>query len=118
MALRLPPHAETFQPRCLPFWSISDAAAQITRLLQEQREGGELGAFLPEVAEADPSRRNLHCRAALAATFVAGLELARGGALALHQDAPWQTVQAHCRNDGSPDRAAEAATDVRALSLA
>ena len=100
VALRPPPHAEAYQPRRSPFWSIGDASAWITRRLQERPEGADLGAFLPEIAEAG-SGRALHARAAVAATFVAGLELARHGALALDQDAPWQSVQVR-RNDSSP----------------
>ena len=118
VALRLPPHTEAFQLRRLPFWSISDAAARITRLLDGLLGNAELAAFLPRVVEADPSCRNLHCRAALAATFVAGLELARDGTLTLHQDAPWQPVQLRRRNDGSSDRAAEPAADEHAPSPA
>ena len=92
VALRLPPHAEAYQPRRLPFWGVGDAAGRITRLLQEHSEGKELEVFLPKVAETG-SGRALQCRAALAATFVAGLELARGGALTLDQDAPWLPVR-------------------------
>ena len=91
VALRLPPHADAYQPPRLPFWGVGDAAARIGQLLQERREGGELGAFLPKVAAT--AARPLHCRAAVAATFVAGLELARGGALSLDQDGPWQPVR-------------------------
>ncbi len=86
VALRLPPHADTDPPRRLPFWGIGDAARRITRLLQEHPEGGTLEVFLPKIAEAGPAR-TLHCRAAMAGTFVAGLELARSGALAMNQDA-------------------------------
>ncbi len=92
VALRLPPHTEAYQPRQLPFWGISDATARITRLLQERPEGRELEVFLPKIAETG-SGRALQCRAAVAATFVAGLELARGGALTLDQDGPWQPVR-------------------------
>ena len=92
VALRLPPHAETYQPRRLPFWGVGDAAGRIKQLLQEHPEGGTLEAFLPKVGEAG-SGRALHCRAAVAATFIAGLELARGGALTLDQDAPWLPVR-------------------------
>jgi len=100
VALRLPPHAGAYQPRRLPFWSISDASAWITRRLRERPEGGALEVFLPKIAEAG-SGRALHARAAVAATFVAGLELARHGALALDQNAPWQSVQVR-RSDSSP----------------
>ena len=66
-----------------PFWSVGDAAARITRLPSGLPGVAELAVFLPEVAEAG-SERPLHCRAAVTATFVARLELARGGALTLH----------------------------------
>ncbi len=92
VALRLPPHAETYQPRQLPFWSISNAAGRITRLLNGLPQGADLGAFLPTIAQAGASRA-LHCRAAVAATLVAGLELTRSGALTLEQDAPRQPIQ-------------------------
>ena len=92
VALRLPPHAESYQPRRLPFWSIGDATAQIRQLLQEHPEGGTLETFLPEIAGAGPGR-TLQCRAAVAATFVAGLELSRGGALTVDQNGPWQLVR-------------------------
>jgi len=93
VALRLPPHAEAYQPRRLPFWSVGDAAARIRRLLDELPGGMELAAFLPKIVEADPGRRNLHGRAAVAAIFVAGLELTRDGALTLNQDGLWQPVR-------------------------
>ncbi len=92
VALRLPPHAEAYQLRRLPFWGVGDASARITRLLHERPKGRELEAFLPKIAETG-SGRALQCRAAVAATFVAGLELARGGALTLDQDGPWQPVR-------------------------
>ena len=92
VALRLPPYVEAYRPQRLPFWGAGAAAARITRLLQERPQGRELGVFLPKIAETG-SGRALQCRAALAATFVAGLELARGGALTLHQDVPWQPVR-------------------------
>jgi len=99
-ALRLPRHAETYQPRRLPFWGISDAAARITRLLAGLPEGGDLGVFLPAIAEASASRA-LHCRAAVAATLVAGLELSRGGAVTLKQDTSWQPIQVRRREHRS-----------------
>ena len=64
VALRLPPYAEAFQPRRLPFWGVGDAAARITRLLRERPEGRELEVFLPKVAETG-SGRALQCRAAV-----------------------------------------------------
>ena len=81
--------------------SLSAAAAAVLergrrrpihRLLQKRSENRELQVFLPKIAEAG-SGRALHCRAAVAATFVAGLELACDGALTLQQDTAWQQVQ-------------------------
>jgi len=120
VALRLPPHAEAYQPRRLPFWGVGDAAAQIRRLLDGMPGGGTLGAFLPKIAEAELGRRNLHCRAAVAAAFVAGLELTRDGALAMDQDAPWHPIQVHRRGDGSgpPESVAALVADAPAPSLA
>jgi segregation and condensation protein A len=108
-ALRLPSHAEADQPRRLPFWGVGDAAGRITRLLDGWPEGGALDVFLPKSAKADPGRRTLHGRAAVAATLVAGLELARGGALTLEQDRPWQPIHVQPISNGSPDSAAELA---------
>jgi len=92
VALRLPPDAEVYQPRRLPFWSIGDAARRITRLLATRPEGAELGAFLPKIAGTGADRA-LHARAAVAATLVAALELSRSGALTLQQEAPWHAIR-------------------------
>jgi len=100
VALRLPRHTETYQPRRLPFWGISDAAARISRLLAGLPDGGDLGVFLPAITEASASRA-LHCRAALAATFVAELELTRGGGVTLEQDTSWQPIQVRRREHRS-----------------
>ena len=76
-----------------------------------------MGAFLPKIAETG-SGRALQCRAAVAATFVAGLELTRGGALTLDQGAPWQPVRIYRRSDDTPDSATAPAIDEYAPSLA
>jgi len=117
VALRLPRHTGTYQPRRLPFWGISDAAARITRLLAGLPDGGDLGVFLPAIADASASRA-LHCRAAVAATFVAGLELTRGGALTLDQDTSWQPIQVRRRDDNPKDSAAKPTNGGREPSLA
>jgi len=117
VALRLPRHAETYQPRRLPFWGISDAAARITRLLAGLPDGGDLGMFLPAIPQAR-SDRALHCRAAVAATLVAGLELTRGGAVTLQQDMSWQPIQLRRREYNPKDSAAEPTTGKREPSLA
>jgi segregation and condensation protein A len=47
---------------------------------------------LPPVAE-EAKDRPLWARAAVASTFLAGLELAREGTLTLAQDVPFETLQ-------------------------
>ena len=69
-----------------PFWTAADAVLRIRRLLAglgQARCG--LGAFLPAIPASAPDR-DLRCRAALASTFVGGLELARDGVIALRQE--------------------------------
>ena len=91
VALRLPSHAETYQPRRLPFWTVADAIARIGQLLPAQTAPVSLDRFLPE----DPMNgQAVRRKAALAATLIAGLELARDGSLTLEQDALWQPILA------------------------
>jgi len=92
VALQLPAPAESDQPRRLPFWRTRDAIDRITQLLAALPEGAALDTFVPELTGTGASGA-LHRRAAVAATLVAALELTRGGALTLHQDAPWQPIQ-------------------------
>jgi segregation and condensation protein A len=61
-------------------------------LLVEHPAGGDLAAFLPPVAE-EATDRPLRARAAVASTFLAGLELAREGTLTLAQQVPFKTLQ-------------------------
>ncbi len=76
-----------------PFWSVADAAERIRAMLPLLgKEGAALAAFLPEVPK-DAPERELRCRVAVAATFLAGLELARDGTLALDQEAFWVQIQ-------------------------
>jgi segregation and condensation protein A len=66
--------------------------ARIQTLLAEHPAGGDLAAFLPPVA-GEATDRPLRARAAVASTFLAGLELAREGTLTLAQDLPFQELQ-------------------------
>lgn len=91
VALRVPEHADTYAPSIADVWRVPDAMARITRLLADRPEGGDLPVFLPEVRREGPEFE-LRCRAALASTIVAGLELARGQAVSLAQSAPWDTI--------------------------
>ncbi|NPD70043.1 hypothetical protein HN018_24720 (plasmid) [Lichenicola cladoniae] len=94
VALRLPSYADVFQLQRLPFWTVADARARITRLLPAQTKPVLLNWFLPEdrVEEAGSSQP-LRRKAALAATLIASLELARSGSLTLQQRAFLQPIK-------------------------
>jgi len=81
VVLRVPDLAEAYMPARPPLWRVADASKRITRLLSEGVVG-EIALFLPPVP-ADRAERELCCRAALASTLVAGLELVRNGAVQL-----------------------------------
>jgi segregation and condensation protein A len=85
---------------------VQDALARITRLLRDGA-GGDLGIFLPRIPQLAPDH-DLRCRAALASTLVAGLELARSGALVLVQSEPGQPVR-FCRAAADEQETAAAA---------
>ncbi len=98
VALRVPEaQVDIYRPRPPPLWSVSDAIARMERLLPGLPGDVPLAAFLPRVADAAPDRE-LRCKAAVASTLVASLELARGGDLALHQDEPWTPIQVQPRD--------------------
>ena len=54
--------------------------------------GGALATFLPRVDGRDADKE-LRCRAAVASTFLGGLELAREGMLDLQQDQAWRDIE-------------------------
>lgn len=93
VALQVPEEqAEAVRPRAPAFWRVPDAIARIGQLLQTLPDGGALAVFLPPIADAEPIR-SLRCRAALSSTLIAGLELARQGALAMDQDVAWRPIR-------------------------
>lgn len=81
--LRAPP--PVYSPMLPDLWRVSDALPWIAARLAERPEGGTLGAFLPPIPEAAPERP-LRLRSAIAATLLAGLELARDGRAEISQD--------------------------------
>ena len=74
---------------------MTDAVARIGQVLDTALDGGgtEFDVFLPRIGPSAPERE-LRCRAAVASTFLAGLELARDGGVLLEQDRPWTTIRA------------------------
>ena len=88
--LRGKPATEAFAPpqmyrQVIPnLWRIGDAMERIQRMLPDFPEGAAMRAFLPRTAGDDPDK-TLKVRAAVASTFVAGLELAKQDVLKLEQ---------------------------------
>ena len=92
VALRVPEQVDAYQLRFPTLWRVRDAIARITRMLEARPEGGTLASFLPQVDERGADKE-LRCRAAVASTLMAGLELAREGMLVLEQDQPWLEIE-------------------------
>jgi len=93
--LRVPADlAATYQPRPPPFWQMSDAIARIQAMIAELPDDGTLSTFLPKIDAKAPDRER-RCRAAVASTLLAGLELARQGDIALDQEVPWASIAVH-----------------------
>jgi len=104
--LRVPADlATTYQPRPPPFWQMSDAIARIKTMLDGLPDGGSLSTFLPKIDVAAPDRE-LRCRAAVASTLLAGLELARQGTLMVEQEVPWASIAVHPREKTVADQEA------------
>jgi segregation and condensation protein A len=90
--------AAAYRPRPPPLWRVTDAIPHIRQLLAGSPGGSPLAALLPPIEGDDPGRA-LRCRAAVASTLVAGLELARDGALTLEQGAAWTEIHVSRRDD-------------------
>ncbi len=88
--LRGKPATEAFAPppvycKVIPdLWRIGDAIERIQQLLPHYPEGAAMTAFMPGIPMED-TNRTLKARAAMASTFVAGLELAKQEVLRLNQ---------------------------------
>ncbi len=73
--------ARRYQPRQLTLWSVKDALQRLGALLGSLPDWSTLDQFLPDTLGGPIERR-----AALASTLLAGLEMARGGAVRLRQE--------------------------------
>jgi segregation and condensation protein A len=72
-----------YRPKPLTIWTVKEALGRLRLLVGTLPDWTTLERFLPEgMAGGDPMER----RAALASTLLAGLELARGGAVRLRQE--------------------------------
>ena len=92
VALRLPPGVAFYRPRGPEVWQVTDAIARITQLLSDGAVDDDFTRFLPLIA-AGVLSRDIQCRAAVASTLVAGLELARGGTVTLDQTESWASIR-------------------------
>jgi len=70
-----------YRPKPMAFHSVQNALERLQRLLGSMPDWSSLEAFLPEGLEAGLPRR-----AAMSATLVAGLEMAKDGRLSLRQE--------------------------------
>ena len=99
--LRVPEEmVAVYRPQPPPFWLVSQAIARIETLLAEQTDGAPLGALLPAVG-VDVADREVRCRAAVASTLVAGLELARQGRVLLGQEGAWGEISVKAPPQGA-----------------
>ena len=86
-ALRRGTAHRPYRPAPAVLWSVQDALGRLGQLLGSLPDWAALERFLPPVM-AGPLER----RAALAATLLAGLELAREGTVRLRQDAAFSPI--------------------------
>lgn len=104
VALHVPEtQVAAYRPRPPPLWRVSDAIPHLRQRLAALPDDTPLTALLPHI-DGDDSGKTLRCRAAVASTLVAGLELARDGVLALAQDAAWMPIRVSrgADHDGGP----------------
>jgi segregation and condensation protein A len=93
-AVRRNQATQRYRPRPVTLWSLQDALGRLQRLIGSLPDWSSLQAFLP------PEMTNpMERRAALASTLLAGLEMARGGALKLRQDADFGPILVRRGND-------------------
>jgi len=79
-----------YKPKPMTYFSVQNALARLQKLLGSLPDWSALEAFLP-----DNLAHGLPRRAALSATLVAGLEMARGGELHLRQERDFGPILVH-----------------------
>ena len=88
--------APSYRPAWLDLYSVPDARERILRLLADAPDGRTLDRLLPEALDADATavtQTGLRARSRWTSTFVAGLELAKQGDVALEQDGAFSPIQ-------------------------
>jgi len=85
----------TYTPKPMSYFSVQNALERLGRLLGSMPDWSTLESFLPEgLADGLPRR------AALSATLIAGLELARGGEIMLQQERQFGPILLRKGGDG------------------
>ena len=92
-----------YRPALPDLWRVPDALVRIRSALTKHPEGGDLFGFLPPIA-ADDAQRPLKVRAAVASTFLAGLELARIGVAEAAQEEAFGAVRLWAPPHGANDQ--------------
>jgi segregation and condensation protein A len=96
-ALRRQAATRRYTPRPMVWWSVQDALRRLGAMMGQAPDWTELQRFLPELVSAEP----LAQRAAIASTLLAGLEMARSGAIDLRQEEVFGPIMIR-RGAGSP----------------
>ena len=86
-AVRRGTRAQRYRARALTLWTVQDALRRVGALLGHLPDWTSLEKFLPETLTSPTERR-----AAMASTLLASLEMARGGAVVLRQDAAFGPI--------------------------
>lgn len=87
-AIRRNAGQKVWKPRALTIWTVKEALQRLGALLGSMPDWASLEQFLPQSLTADP----IAYRAALSSTLIAGLEMARGGAVRLRQEQPFGPI--------------------------
>jgi len=94
-----------YRPVWLDLHSIPDARERILRLLADAPDGRTLDRLLPEALDADATavaQTGLRARSRWTSTFVAGLELAKQGDVALAQEEAFRSIHVSLPLAGRP----------------
>jgi segregation and condensation protein A len=98
VALRIPEEIRCYRPASPPLWTADKALRHLRAALPDLAEDAPLNTLLPPIAEG--AAFDTRCRAVIGSAFVACLELARQGEVALTQEEPWLPI--HLRRAATP----------------
>lgn len=94
-AIRRGMRSTPYKPRALTLWTVQDALRRLADLVGSRWDWTTLEQFLPSHLDGPTERR-----AALSSTLLAGLEMARGGAIRLRQDVAFGPILVRRGNVG------------------